>query len=173
LLDGGYDDLKKNLTELGIETDKSARPGPEFYTGNLIAQARKLASAGVVNELSWIATLDQRCQWSAISDADCADFIQSGEAFLLRFPADEWTPSVHLLLAEAYSITAAEDREEAAPTSQKAAESSELLARAAAHYRAWYSTSTNQRDRALVWEEIWGIEAGLGPRLMVPEQLRH
>jgi hypothetical protein len=173
LLDGSYDDLKKNLAQLGIETDRSARPGPEFYTGNLIAQARKLASAGVVNELSWIATLDQRCQWSAISDADCADFIQSGEAFLLRFPADEWTPSVHLLLAEAYSITAAEDREEAAPTSQKAAESSELLARAAAHYRAWYSTSTNQRDRALVWEEIWGIEAGLGPRLMVPEQLRH
>lgn len=172
LLAGSYEDLKKNLAELGIETDKSARPGPEFYTGNLIAQARKLAPSGAVNELSWIATLDQHCVWSPVSDADCADFIQSGEAFLSRFPADQWTPGVHLLLAEAYSITAAEDGEEAGFISGKAAENSELLTKAAAHFRAWYATSTNERDRALVWEEIWGIEAGLGPRLMVPEQLR-
>ncbi len=172
LLDRSYDDLKKNLAELGIETDKSARPGPEFYTGNLIVQAKKLAPAGVVNELSWIATLDQRGEWCPTFDADCTDFIQSGEAFLLRFPADEWTPSVHLLLAEAYSVTAAEDGEEAGFISGKAAESSELLTKAAAHYRAWYATSTNERDRALVWEEIWGIEAGLGPRVMVPMQSR-
>jgi hypothetical protein len=170
--EGTDEDLRKSLAELGIKTEKSARPGPEYYTGNLIAQVRKLAPGGVVNELSWIATLDQRCQWSATIDSNCMDFIQSGEAFLLRFPADEWTPSVHLLLAEAYSITAVEESEEAAPTSEKAAENPELLTKAAAHYRAWYATSTNERDRALVWEEIWGIEAGLGPRLMVPEQLR-
>ncbi|MGB6691753.1 MAG: hypothetical protein WBE76_28265 [Terracidiphilus sp.] len=164
-----YDDLKKNLHELGIETDKSARPGPEYYAGNLIEEARKLAPDGVVNELSWIATLDQRCQWSSISDSHCAQFIQQGERFLTRFPSDEWTPSVHLLLAEAYSITA-EDR---GPDSDELdLDDAGLLKKAAAHYRAWYASSANERDRALVWQEIWGLDAGLGPWLMVPDQLR-
>jgi hypothetical protein len=169
-LAGSYEDLKKNLAAFGIATGKSARPGPEYYTGNLLAEVRKLAPSGVVNELSWIASLDQRCQWSSESDSDCAEFIKSGESFLLRFPSDEWTPSVHLLLAEAYSITAADLDEDglAAPDSGKA----KLPMKAAAHYRAWYEGSTNERDRALVWQEIWGIEAGMGPHLMVPEQLR-
>jgi hypothetical protein len=166
---GSAEDLRKSLVELGVTTDKSARPGPEFYSGNLIAQVRKLAPEGPVNELSWIVTLDERCPPLVDLDMGCTDFIKSGESLLSRFPSDQWTPSVHLLLAETYSITAAQEESYLPNASTEKARS---LSKAAEHFRAWYATSTNDRDRALVWEEIWGIEAGLGPRLMVPWQLR-
>jgi hypothetical protein len=162
--------LREDLKELGIETYKSARPGPEDYAGNLLDQVPKLAPRGAVNELYWIAILDDRCQWSPIADTDCTDFIKEGESFLTHFPEDEWTPSVHLILAEAYSLSAAELDESDPATA--ASEKAELLNKAVAHYRAWYAKSANLRDRALVWQEIWGIEAGMGPWLMVPGELR-
>jgi hypothetical protein len=157
--------LRKDLQELGIETDKSARPGPEYYAGNLLPQVLKLAPKGTVNELYRIAVLDDRCQWSSITELDCTDPIKEGESFLLTFPPDEWTPSVHLILAEAYSLTAAEmGGYSGTPHPEEAA----LLKKAAAHYRAWYAKSANQRDRALVWEEIWALDAGMGPWLNMP-----
>ena len=163
---GTYDALKKELKELGIDTEKSARPGPEYYAGNLFQQIRKLVPSGPVNELYRMAVLDGRCQWSQITEMDCNDLIKQGESFLSIFPEDEWTPSVHLILAEAYSMTAADlgDSYTAAPDFTKA----ELLKKAAAHYRAWYAKSANQGDRALVWEEIWAIEADIGPWLNLP-----
>jgi hypothetical protein len=162
--------LRKDLKELGIETDKSARPGPEYYAGNLLAPALKLAPTGVVNELYWMAILDDRCQWSQATDVDCTGFIREGESFLTHFPEDEWTPSVHLILAEAYSVTAAELDGSDFATSDDV--KTELLKKTVAHYRAWYARSANARDRALVWQEVWGIEAGMGPWLMVPRELR-
>jgi hypothetical protein len=161
-----HDALEKDLSELGIKTGKSARPGPEYYAGNLKAQVLKLAPTGKVNELYGMAILDERCQWSQISGANCDELIKEGESLLSRFPEDEWTPSVHLILAEAYSITAADEGGDDAGTA-------DLLKKAAAHFRAWYAKSTNDRDRALVWEEIWAIDAGMGPWLMAPDQLRH
>jgi hypothetical protein len=101
---------------------------------------------------------------------DCTDFIKEGESFLTHFPEDEWTPGVHLILAETYSLTAAELDEGDSATA--APEKDELLKRAMAHYRAWYASSANARDRVLVRQEIWGIEAGMGPWLMVPGELR-
>lgn len=164
--EGSADTLRNGLHELGIETGESARPGPEYYTGSLLPQVLKLAPSGEMNELYWIAVLDQRCQWSPISDSDCSDFIRDGERFLSRYPNDEWTPSIHLILAEAYSIT------EGGGSADGNAADAELLNKAADHYRAWYATSMNAQDRALVWQEIWGIDAGIGAWLMVPGELR-
>lgn len=166
-----HDLLEKDLNELGIETGKSARPGPEYYTGNLLGQVSKLAPTGSVNELYRMAILDERCQWSSISGANCDGLIKEGESFLSRFPEDEWTPSVHLILAEAYTITVADSGEDNTGTPDP--KEAELLKKAAAHYRAWYAKNKNDRDRALVWEEIWALDAGMGPWLMVPDQLRH
>ena len=164
--DSARDSLEKGLKELGIETWKSARPRPEEYSGNLLPQVLKLAPAGAVNELYWMAILDDRCQWSSITDSDCTDLIKAGESFLSSFPEDEWTPSVHLILAETYSITAADMAGGWSTTSDP--EVAALLKKASAHYRAWYAKSVNERDRALVWEEIWAIEAGMGPWLNMP-----
>jgi hypothetical protein len=162
--------LRNQLEKLGIETGKSARPGPEYYTGNLLKQVAKLAPQGPVNELYWMAVLDERCQWSPIGDVDCTEFIRQGESLLSHFPSDEWTPSVHLLLAEAYSVTAADSGQD--PNQEGNSERAELLKKATAHFRAWYAKSVNMRDRILVWEEIWGLEAGLDPWLLAPDQLR-
>jgi len=164
--EGDSDDtLRKHLNDLGIDTWKSARPGPEQYAGNLLAKITKLAPAGAVNELYRMAILDDRCQWSQITELDCTSIIKEGESFLSSFPEDEWTPSVHLILAEAYSITAADTGGYSPiPDPEKAA----LEKKAEAQYRAWYAKSKNQRDRALVWEEIWALDAGMGPWLNLP-----
>jgi hypothetical protein len=120
-----------------------------------------------MSELAHMASLDRRCRWDFNADAtDCTNIIKEGESFLSHFPEDEWTPSVHLILAEAYTLTAANPDEPYAPISDS--QRAEWQKKAAAHYRAWYAKSTNDRDRALVWEEIWAIDAGMGPRLMLP-----
>jgi hypothetical protein len=164
-----YAALKKDLQELGVETEMPARIGNEYYTGNLMEKVLKLAPDGPVNELAHLAILDNRCQWSSNSEsADCAKIIQEGETFLARFPEDEWTPSVHLILAEAYALMAANPEDEVSATPQPS--KSEWEQKAAVQYRAWYAKGMNQRDRPLVWQEIWGLDAGLGPWLLMPFQ---
>lgn len=163
--DNAHDSLEKDLKELGIETWKSARPGPEQYAGNLLAQVPKLAPTGPVNELYRMAILDDRCVWSQITELDCTIIIKEGESFLSSFPQDEWTPSVHLILAEAYTLSSAvTGGYSPTPDPEKTA----LEKKAEVQYRAWYAKSKNQRDRALVWEEIWALDAGMGPWLNLP-----
>jgi hypothetical protein len=163
--------LEKDLQELGIRTERPARLGNEYYSGNLLADVLKLAPEGVVNELGHMAILDDRCQWSSNSDsADCDKIIKGGETFLTRFPEDEWTPSVHLILAEAYALTAVNPVEDYSATPEPT--KTEWERKATAHYRAWYAKSTNERDRALVSQEIWAIEAGMEPWLMMPAELQ-
>jgi hypothetical protein len=162
--------LENDLKELGVRTE-TGRLGAEYYSGNLRDEVLKLAPNGIVNELGRMAILNDRCQWDHNADsADCSKIIKEGESVLARFPEDEWTPSVHLILAEAYALTAAnpEDEFSATPRPPK----SEWEKKAAAHYRAWYAKSTNERDRALVWQEIWALEAGMGPWLLMPWELQ-
>jgi hypothetical protein len=162
-----HDALEKDVQDLGIETEMPARVGNEHYSGNLLDKVLKLAPEGAVNELGQMAILNDRCQLPSSADSvDCTDFIKKGESFLARFREDEWTPSVHLILAEACSLNAVglDESNSADPDTTK----NDLLKKAAAHYRAWYARSTNERDRALVWQEIWAIEAGMGPWLTLP-----
>jgi hypothetical protein len=161
------DALIKELQGLDIQTVTSAHLGNTDYTGNLLEKALKLAPEGAASELAHMAALDRRCRWDFNADAtNCTDIIKEGESFLSHFPADEWTPSVHLILAEAYTLTAANPNQPYAPISDS--QRADWQKKAAAHYRAWYAKSTNERDRALVWEEIWAIDAGMGTRLMLP-----
>jgi hypothetical protein len=162
--------LEKDLQELGIRTE-TGRLGNEYYSGNLLDKVLKLAPEGVVNELGRMAILDGRCQWSGNADsADCANIISEGESFLSRVPEGEWTPSVHLILAEAYALTAVNPVEDYSATPEPP--KTEWEKKATAHYRAWYDKSTNERDRALVWQEIWAVKAGMGPWLMMPTELQ-
>lgn len=164
-----YDALEKDLQSLGIRTETPTRIGNEYYAGNLMEKVSKLAPNGPVNELARISILDNRCHWSGDSDsADCDKIIEEGESFLARFPEDEWTPSVHLILAEAYGLMATNSPDEVSANGQPG--QSEWEQKAAVQYRAWYAKSTNQRDRSLVWQEIWGLDAGLGPWLLMPFQ---
>lgn len=163
------DALEKDLQELGIGTERDAHLGYESYAGNLLDKVLKLAPEGDVNELANMAILDNRCHWDGRSEsADCEKILKEGETFLTRFPEDEWTPIVHLILAEAYALTASNPDEQFSPTPPETR--AEWQKKAAAHYRAWYVKSKNERDRALVWQEIWAIEAGMGPWLMTPAQ---
>jgi hypothetical protein len=165
------DALIKELQELDIKTETSAHLGNTDYTRNLLEKALKLAPEGAASKLAHMASLERRCRWDFNADAtDCTNIINEGESFLSHFPEDEWTPSVHLILAEAYTLTAANPDEPYAPISDS--QRTEWQKKAAAHYRAWYAQSTNERDRALVWEEIWAIDAGMGPRLMLPSDLQ-
>jgi hypothetical protein len=162
------DGLQKELEEFGIQTE-TGRLGNVNYAGNLLNRVFTLAPERVVNELAHMAVLDGRCRWDFNADAvDCAAIIKEGEGFLQRFPADEWTSTVHLILAEAYSLTAINPVEDYAPAPELS--KAEAEKKAATHYRAWYAKSTNHRDRALVWQEIWALEAGMGPWLMIPSQ---
>jgi hypothetical protein len=164
-LDKDYASLEKDLQELGITTEMPARLGNEHYSGNLIDEVLKLAPNGQVNELARIAILDARCVWHGTGESpDCRNTIKEGESFQASFPQDEWTPSVHLILAEAYALTASDSEEDASADSQAR---SEFEHKAALQYRAWYAKSTNDRDRPLVWQEIWALEAGMGPWLMI------
>ena len=161
--------LEKDLKTLSVGTG-TGRLGFEFYSGNLLQKALELAPEGAENELARMAVLDERCRWDFNSDsANCDKIINEGENFLTRFLVDEWTPSVHLILAEAYALTASNPEEEISPT--PAEKRAEWQKKAAAHYRAWYVKSMNDRDRALVWQEIWALEAGMGPWLLTPSQL--
>jgi hypothetical protein len=166
--DKDYNALEKDLHEMGIRTE-TTRVGAEYYSGNLLDKVLKLAPEGAANELGRMAILDDRCHWDANSEsADCGKIIKEGEAFLARFPEDEWTPSVHLILAEAYALTASNPDDEFSQTTRETR--AQWQKKAAAHCRAWYAESKNERDRALVWQEIWAIEAGMGPWLMTPTQ---
>ncbi len=166
--DKNYKALVKHLQEIGIRTE-ATRLGAEYYSGNLMERVLKLAPEGAANELGRMAILDDRCHWDANSEsADCGKIIQDGETFLMRFPEDEWTPSVHLILAEAYALTASNADEQFSPTPLETR--TQWQKKAAAHYRAWYIKSENERDRALVWQEIWGLKAGMGAWLMTPYQ---
>jgi hypothetical protein len=166
------DALERHLQELGVKVETTARLGTTYYVGNFRDEVLKLAPEGPVNELGRMASLDQTCQWSYDSEsADCTRIIEEGEDFLGRLPEDEWTPTVHLILAQAYALTASNPVEEGfVPTPQPP--NPEWEQKAAAHYRAWYKNSKNNRDRALVWQEIWTIDAGMGPSLMVPADVR-
>jgi hypothetical protein len=162
--------LENDLKEFDVQTE-TGRLGAEYYSGNLLEEVLKLAPNGIVNELGRMAVIDDRCQWDHNADAaDCSKIIKEGESLLSRFPEDEWTPSVHLILAEAYALTAANPENEfsASPQPSKA----EWEKKAAAQYRAWYAKSENERDRAVVWQEIWALEAGMGPWLFMPRELQ-
>jgi hypothetical protein len=164
-----YDSLEKDLRSLGIKTATPTRIGNEYYAGNLMEKILKLVPKGPVNELARISILDNRCHWSGDSDsADCGKIIEEGESFLAHFSEDEWTPSVHLILAEAYGLMATNSPYEGSAKGQPGR--SEWEEKAAFQYRAWYAKSANHRDRPLVWQEIWGLDAGLGPWLLMPFQ---
>jgi hypothetical protein len=165
-----HETLENYLQEAGIKTE-TTHLGFEYYSGNLLEKVLKLEPEGAVNELGRMAMLDARCQWNFSAGAvDCTMIISEGESFLTVFPDDEWTPSVHLILAEAYSLTAANPEETYSATPQP--NKTEWENRALAHYRAWYGKSKNEQARALVWQEIWALQAGLGPWLMLPSQLQ-
>ena len=165
-----HDALEKYLQEAGIKTE-TTRLGFKYYSGNLIETVLKLAPDGAVNELGRMAVSDARCQWDFNSEgADCTKIISEGESFLSRVPGDEWTPSVHLILAEAYSLTAATPLAEFSATPQPP--KIEWEKKAITQYRAWYAKSKNEQTRALIWQEIWALQAGMGPWLMLPSQLQ-
>jgi hypothetical protein len=160
--------LEKDLQKMGIQTE-STRLGVVYYAGNLREEVLKLAPGGAANKLGRMAILDDRCHWDFNSDsADCDKIIKEGEAFLKAFPEDEWTPSVHLILAEAYALADSNSGDQFSSTTAETR--AEWEKNAAEHYSAWYAKSKNERDRPLVWQEIWALKAGLGPWLMTPTQ---
>lgn len=174
-----YNALHASLDALGIGTT-SYRLG-ESYSGTLLPRMEKLAPSGPAGELYRIAVIDDPCTWEQAAAGPGASaeqllawphrVISVGESILHDDAADEWTPSVHLTLAEAYALAwfRATDRDQDdASAAQASANPAALLEKAQQHYRAWFAASTNDRDRKLVWREIWDLQAGLPPRLMLP-----
>lgn len=158
-----HETLVKHLRQLGIETEESARPANEYYSGNLMPQVLKLANPkGQVAELARIAKLSDRCSF-ADAGGHSAPFIAEGESILASYRADDFTPAVHLMLAEEYSQEALNATNESGAS---ALQRDSFVKKAIEHYRAWYDASSNERDRALVWQETWGLQAGLPPRLV-------
>lgn len=158
-----HDSLVQHLSELGIQTGQSARPANEFYAGNLMPEVLKLASPkGQVAELAKADKLSDRCHFGE-DGGHSLPLIQEGESFLAGFHEDEFTSVVHLELAQEYSQAALDAVN---GNSAAMADRDAYIKKAIAHFRAWFDASRNERDRALVWEEIWGLQAGLPPRLV-------
>jgi hypothetical protein len=161
-----FDTLKRSLRKLGIQTQASVRgAGPiVYYTGNLLDQIHALAPTGVAEELYQVALLDRdECVTDESVGRNCSQFIRKGEQFLARFHSDAWTPSIHLMLVGAYS--AAVLQADYGYSQFPAATITQYRKKALEHYRAWYAVSTIQRDRYLVWQEMWSLQAGLAPKL--------
>jgi hypothetical protein len=183
--EGGYDGaiqdpgdaqpaLEKELAGLGIDMFEGMHPFVERYSGSLLDQASKLAPTGAVRKVDRVAWLDQHeCETNAnVDTVDCTGLVREGEKFLSDYPDDAWAPNVHLLLAEAYSIMVAQSEPGSdAPASDLQQDA--WLKKEDEHLRAWYAGSRNDRDRALVWQEIWGTQAGSGPWLLLPDYLRN
>jgi hypothetical protein len=163
--------LEKELGELGVDVAEGNHPPGEYYSGSLLRHLPRFVPTGQVEEVYQMALLDRNeCEWNGNEDADCTSFIQEGEKFLSSHPDDEWTPSVQLMLAQGYAMMAAQPENEGqAPDLQR----EEWLKQEDEHLRTWYAKSRNERNRALVWQEIWGIEAASGPWLLVPGELRN
>ena len=163
--------LEKELRGLDIDVEERNHPSGEEYSGSLLRQVPRLAPAGQAEELYRVALLDRNeCEWNGYEDADCTSFIREGEQFLSDDPDDAWAPSVQLMLAQAYSMMAVQpDQEGQASRLQM----DEWRKKEDEHLRAWYAKSSNRRNRALVWQEIWGLEAGSGPWLLLPGVLRN
>lgn len=157
-----YDSLTRSLAELGISMIDT-REGPQ-YAGNLLDKATVLAAKGPVNELERIAAIDSPCTWAKSSEWPDRE-ISLGESILSDFAPDEWTASVHLILAEAYIHSMDNAASDGGTVPRPGTDSRE---KAIEHYRKYYALSTNPRDRALVWQEIWNLQAGLEPRFRLP-----
>jgi hypothetical protein len=155
-----YDSVMRSLKNLDIGTATN-RDGL-YYNGNLLDKVATMDPGGVADELGRIATIDTPCNW-ANSRRWPDRVISVGETILSDFPQDGWTPSVHLILAEAYAYVLA-NTDESADAPQPEAQ---LRAKAIAHYRAYYMLSKSHHNRALVWQEIWNLNAGGDPRLML------
>lgn len=161
-----FDTLKTSLRKLGIQTRASVRgAGPiVYYTGNLLDQIHALSLTGRAEELYQVALLDRdECGAAESEGRSCSRFLREGEQFLARYANDAWTPSIHLMLAGAYS--AAVRQADYGYSQLPPATIAEYRKKALEHYRTWYAVSTIQRDRYLVWQEIWSLQAGLAPRL--------
>lgn len=158
--------LEDSLHAMGIETE-IPRAGAEMYAGGLLKKAEAFAHTRAADELYWAAVLNAGCEWSAVRNTDCTEYIRQGDKFLTRYPDGAWSPSVHLLLAQAYSGTVADDLDDDSPDPAK---DEAMLKKAAGHYRAWFASSTSERDRPLVWQEIWALDAGLRPWLLAPKE---
>jgi hypothetical protein len=155
-----YDSLMQSLKHLdvGTATNRDAL----YYNGNLLDKVAAMDPGGVADELGRIATIDTPCNWA--NSVRWPDRVISvGESILSDFPKDGFTPSVHLILAEAYAYVLA-NREYFANGPE---EEIQLRAKAIAHYRAYYALSKNTHARALGWQEIWNLNAGGEPRLML------
>lgn len=164
------DTLKTSLHKLGIQTRASVRgAGPiMYYTGNLLDQIHTLAPTGAAEELYQVAWLDRdECATGELDARGCSQFFRKGEQFLEHFHSDAWTPSIHLMLAGAYS--AAVRQADRGYSQFPAATIAEYRKKALEHYRAWYAVSTIQRDRSVVWQEIWSLQAGLTPNLRMAQ----
>jgi hypothetical protein len=163
--------LEKELAGLGIDVVEPNHPPREEYSGSLLGQVPGLAPTGQVEELERVALLDQnKCAWNPIEDVDCTGFLQRGEKFLSDYPDDAWTPNVQLMLAQAYSMEGLQP-EDGGQASDLRME--DMRKKEDQQLRTWYAKNRNERNRALVWQEIWGIEAGSGPWLLVPDELRN
>lgn len=162
--------LEKELGALGIDMGESAHRG-EVYSGSLLKQVPRLTPTGEVEEVYRVALLDQdQCEWNGYGDADCTGFNREAEKFLADYRKDAWTPSIELMLAQAYSIMEAQSE---ADDEVSAAQREDWRKKEDQYLRAWYAGSRNEQSRALVWQEIWNIDAGGDPWLLVPEELRN
>jgi len=140
--------LKSFLNGKGVESPRSLEPEARLimlrhgHSRLAIAAAALLASGG----LEWPRRV-----------------ISVGESVLANFPSDQWTQSVHLIVGEAFASAWQFGND---GSGGPGPEKGQLLRKAEAHDRAWYASSTSEGDRALVWEEIWALDAGMPPRLM-------
>jgi len=157
--------LRTHLHAMGIETNTSARYGYEYYAGNLLKRAQSLTPSGPAAELVEAAQLEPGCGVSPDADADCTEFERQAERFLALYGKSDWAATVHLLLAQAYAIDAVQQAEEDQYPNPGPAT---LLKNAQEHYRAWLATGASDHARRLVWDEIWALQAGLRPQLLLP-----
>jgi hypothetical protein len=114
--------------------------------------------------LGQVAVLDDRC--SCADSLECLQPVASvGESVLSKFPRDEWTEGVHLIAAEACPSAWQSGNEENDESERSQSARKSLLRKAQALCRTWYAASTSERDRAIIWEEICALDAGMEPRL--------
>jgi hypothetical protein len=149
---------------LGHDDDKTD-PWREKEFLQYLKPAERLAPSGRAAELLAVARAGNVCSFEDPNDWRDG-LIPYGEKFLHDFPASEWTPYIHYLLARTYSaklMLALPGNQEAQPTGANTPEAIRLRQSAIAHYRAFLAAKPADPQSVFAWRETWRLLAGLPP----------
>ncbi len=161
------DPVQSRLIQLGAKyVTRNPEDGPD-YAHNFREQAERLDSHGPAGELAGLVSLADPCLlkgtklWPSL-------VIAKATTMLSAFPATQWTPYVHFLLARAHASELSLASPGGNPEELDISALSPALMRqdrsdAISHFRYFLKRRPGSPESTFAWQEAWRLLAGLPP----------